>query len=122
VITPPSKSLPDTVAQELKPPTPPAGAGAAGVPPVSNAGSLTNLPSPYITSEADAATYFAKGIGGKIASAAGGWLAQTALSSAPAALVIQVVAVDAVAGAWDLGYVPWILNQIGVVKSPTVKF
>jgi hypothetical protein len=28
-----------------------------------------------------------------------------------------VLVVDAAAGAWDLGYVPWILEKIGVVKT-----
>jgi hypothetical protein len=26
----------------------------------------------------------------------------------------QALIVDAAAGAWDLGYVPWLLNKIGV--------
>jgi hypothetical protein len=30
------------------------------------------------------------------------------------ALAAQTLAVDALAGVWDLGYVPWILEKIGV--------
>jgi hypothetical protein len=30
--------------------------------------------------------------------------------------LLGVLAVDVVAGTWDLGYVPWILQQIGIIK------
>jgi hypothetical protein len=30
--------------------------------------------------------------------------------------LVGVLAVDVVAGTWDLGYVPWILQQIGIMK------
>ena len=34
-----------------------------------------------------------------------------------ASAVGQTVIIDVAAGAWDLGYVPWILNKLGVIKG-----
>ncbi len=56
------------------------------------------------------------GIGGRAAGAFGAYAAQVALSG-PLAPIVGVVAVDVVAGIWDLGYASWILQQIGVVKA-----
>jgi hypothetical protein len=38
-----------------------------------------------------------------------------------AAPLVGVLSIDVVAGRWELGYVPWVLQHIAVVKCPTVK-
>jgi hypothetical protein len=65
----------------------------------------------------EAATTVGSALAGKAGGAAGEWLARTVLSSPPLALFAGTVSVDLAAGAWDLGYVPYILNKIGVVKG-----
>jgi hypothetical protein len=64
-------------------------------------------------------------VGTKLGTQVGGpaalWLAQTAIAG-PLAPLVGVLAVDVVAGIWDLGYVPWIIKQDGVVNSPQFKF
>src|SRR5262249_5736319 len=122
VISPPSKSLPQTVEDAYRTPGAPgtgtgagAGAGAnAAAPPVSNAGSLTSAPPSYTNDPAQVLQTVGTGLLSKGAGAGGAWIAQYTLATLPA--LAGVLAVDAAAGAWDLGYVPWILNKVGVQK------
>jgi RHS repeat-associated protein len=118
VIKPPSESLGKTVSDALKPP--PTAASASG------AGSVSSslppaVPPSYTNDIGTALTTTGQGVATKVGGALAGWAAQTAISG-PLAPLVGVLSVDVVAGTWDLGYVPWILQHIGVVKSPTVKF
>jgi hypothetical protein len=64
-------------------------------------------------------------VGTKLGTQGGGPIATFAAETfvaGPLAPLAGILAVDVVAGAWDLGYVPWILQQVGVVKSPQFKF
>jgi RHS repeat-associated protein len=120
IIKPPSDSFGKTVGDALKPQPPSGavtGAGSGGL----NANFPPTAPPGYTNDFGVAASTVGTKIGTQVASAAGGWVAQTAISG-PLAPLVGVLAVDSVTGAWDLGYVPWILNKIGVIKSPQVKF
>jgi RHS repeat-associated protein len=110
LIKPPTTSLPDDLRGEVRDwgtsHVPSGGSGpAAGVP-----GGPPTLSAPTsIGNFGDAAA----SIAGKEA----GRLAAIGFSHAAPALFSQVggvILVDVAAGAWDLGYVPWILNKIGV--------
>jgi hypothetical protein len=54
-------------------------------------------------------------LGTKGASAAGLYVFQTLITGA-ASPAFQALVVDVAVGAWDLGYVPKILQEIGVIK------
>ena len=113
-ISPPTKSLPGTVrdayrvnpAEAPPPAQPPPGGGAAPGP----------LVAPERVTELGAAGQVGGGLVSKGAGAAGTWVGKTLLTTAATRLAVQVLVVDAAAGAWDLGYVPWILDKIGVVE------
>ena len=72
----------------------------------------------YTTNFGTAITTSGIQAGTKVGGAVGLWFLETVISSP----LFSTIAVDAVAGTWDLGYVPWILKQIGEVKSPQFKF
>ena len=57
----------------------------------------------------------ATGLGGKIATPIAETAARYALTG-PLATAAMTLAVDAAAGAWDLGYVPYLLQKAGVVS------
>ena len=112
-VSPPTKSLPSTVRDayrspgEVPPPAQPVPAG--GAPP----GPLT---APEQVTELQAAGQVGGGLLSKGAGAAGTWVGKVLLTTPATSIAIQVLVVDAAAGAWDLGYVPWILEKIGVVE------
>lgn len=117
LIKPPTTSLPDDLRSEAGEwgrahyPTAPSGP-ATGVP----GGAASSAPS-SIGNFGDAAA----SIGGKEL----GRLAGIGLDHLAPALVSpigQVIIVDVAAGAWDLGYVPWILDKVGVVTIAKGKF
>ncbi len=120
IVKPPSDSLGKTFDDALKP-QPPSGVapspGGGGL----NANFPPSAPPGYTNDIGTAVSTVGTKVGTQIGSAVGGWVAQTAISG-PLAPLVGVLAVDVVSGIWDLGYVPWILNQIGVIKSPQVKF
>lgn len=113
-ISPPTKSLPGTVRDayrvdpsEVPPPAQPSPGGGAPPGP---------LVAPERVSELGAVQQVGTGLVGKGAGAAGTWVGKTLLTTAATRIAVQVLVVDAAAGAWDLGYVPWILEKIGVVE------
>jgi RHS repeat-associated protein len=120
IIKPPSDSLTKTVNDALKP-QPPSGAAAGPTGTGLNANFPPTAPPSYTNDFGTALSTVGTKLGTQVGGAVGGWVAQTAISG-PLAPLVSIIAIDAVAGAWDLGYVPWILNKIGVIKSPQVKF
>jgi hypothetical protein len=113
-ISPPTKSLPNSVRDayrvpEQAPAPTPQGPTGASQPP------WATTPPP--TTELGAAEKVGSGLAGKGASAAGGWVAKVLLTTPATKIALQVLVVDAAAGAWDLGYVRWILEKIGKVET-----
>jgi len=53
---------------------------------------------------------------GSLGTQEGGRLAAIVAPYVIASAVGRIIIIDVAAGAWDLGYVPWILDKIGVVK------
>jgi hypothetical protein len=112
VIKPPSDSLGKTVGDALKPPPTSGGAPVPGGP----AGSFPPAAPPSYTNDfGTALTTVGKGAAAQIGGPIALYGAQLAISG-PLAPLVGVLAVDVVAGTWDLGYVPWILQQIGTIK------
>lgn len=107
---PSTQSTWDQVRHNLQPHTPPA--PPAGLPP--NAPTAL-APAPEINSFSQAASKVATGIGGKIAAPIAEAAARYALTG-PLAMAAMTLTVDAAAGAWDLGYVPYLLRKAGVMS------
>jgi RHS repeat-associated protein len=106
-LKPPNTSLKDDLTKEWTKPNVPASNGAQGGLP---AGSAPVAPPTTIGDVGSAATKVAGMAGAKVVSPFAGHVAPYVLASA----IGRTVIVDAAAGAWDLGYVPWILEKIGV--------
>jgi hypothetical protein len=113
-ISPPSKSLPGTVRDAYR--TNPAEAPPPAQPPPGGGAPPGPLVEPERVTELGAAGQVGGGLVSKGAGAAGTWVGKTLLTTAATRIAVQVLVVDAAAGAWDLVYVPWILEKIGVVK------
>ena len=111
-ISPPTDSLGKTFTDAYKTPQqapPPAQAPGGGSQPPWG-------PPPPTTSGLEAGQQVGMGLAGKGAAAVGGWGFRAFLTSELTRQAAQVLIVDSAAGAWDLGYVPWILHKIGEVK------
>lgn len=111
-IKPPTTSIQADVSKALTPPTPQA--PPPGAPPDPASAVPSTVPSgPQTFGGA------VEQVGTKIATKVGGVVAEhlaASILSSPLALGASVLVVDGLAGAWDLGYVPWILKKAGVIS------
>jgi hypothetical protein len=114
VIKPPSDSLSKTVDDALKPQAPTGAPASPGGGPINSFPPAA--PPSYTNDVGTALTTVGKGAAAQVGGPIAMYGAQLALSG-PLAPLAGVLAVDLVAGAWDLGYVPWMLQQIGTVKA-----
>jgi RHS repeat-associated protein len=107
-LKPPSASVGSDVGKALKSQTPIEGTPIPGTP---------STQTPLVPTSG---TQSFQGAGGsvlsQIASKVGGVIAKHILPYVLQNPAGQTLIVDAAAGAWDLGYVPWLLNKIGVVS------
>ena len=108
-LKPPTGTVWDNVRDAYQ--APPPGAAGAGAPP----GAPSLQPATEINNFGQATQQTLTGLGTKGASAAGLYVFQALITGA-ASPAFQALVVDVAVGAWDLGYVPKILQEIGVIK------
>jgi len=108
-LKPPTGTVWDNVRDAYQ--APPPGAAGAGAPP----GAQSLQPATEINNFGQATQQTLTGLGTKGASAAGLYVFQALITGA-ASPAFQALVVDVAVGAWDLGYVPKILQEIGVIK------
>jgi hypothetical protein len=108
-IKPPTTTVWEDVGKALRPE--PAAPPPAGAPPPGGG----FQPPPSINDPGTALLQTGQGIAGKAIGAAAGNVARSVLTS-PVAPLLNALAVDVAVGAWELGYVPALLNRIGVIK------
>jgi hypothetical protein len=81
------------------------------------AGPGSPVPTPPVTDASAAAQQVGGKLLGQGAGAGAGWGFKSLLSTEAGRMAAQVLVVDAVAGAWDLGLVPWIRDHLGIVGT-----
>jgi hypothetical protein len=107
-LKPPSTSVSSDVGKAIKPPPQVEGSPVPGAPSPQTPLVPTTGPQSFQGAGGSVLSQIASKVGGAIAKHFLPYVLQN-----PAG---QTLIVDAAAGAWDLGYVPWLLNKIGVVS------